>query len=128
MAFFIYSNAFFKYKFPPSQILTQSGTSLIPVFAVVRANFTTKSVSPYASFSAGVAFNTGSGFVDAGVLFNPEIGVQFNKSKDFLFHISVGYDAQQMKFPELHLNNGQPYISNIMRFSESANINLGITF
>lgn len=110
------------------RMFTQNGSSMIPVFADVRASFTEKSVSPYASFSAGMAFNTSYGFKDAGFLFNPEIGIQFNKNKDFLFHISIGYDMQQMKFPVIHADGLNSYITNVIRFSESANINIGITF
>jgi hypothetical protein len=107
----------------------KSTTTMIPIFADFRASFLPKPISPYASFSVGMSFNTASGFKDAGWMFHPEIGIQINKSKDILVHITVGYDVQQLKF--LTLDNSDPWnpkLGTVMRFSESGNINLGITF
>lgn len=110
------------------RILPESETTMIPVFADFRASFMPKPVTPYASFSAGMSFNTAYGFKDAGWMFHPEVGVQFNKTKEMLFHISVGYDVQQMKFVTFDVFNPGLISGTKMRFSESANINFGITF
>lgn len=104
-------------------------TTMIPVFADFRASFLAKPISPYLSFSAGMSFNTASGFKDAGWMFHPEIGVQINKSKDVLLHLTVGYDVQQLKFATIdNTNPWNPQFGTIIRFSESGSINLGVTF
>ena len=97
--------------------------SLIPLFLDFRWKPLDKPLSPYVAFSAGYAWDASHGFDDAGFLFNPQIGLQINKSSDMMFHIGFGYEIQQMEFPNLSQMGGV-----IMRFSEALSINAGITF
>jgi hypothetical protein len=98
-----------------------AGFSVIPLFLDFRYRLPNKEISPFAAFSAGYAWDGSHGFQDAGFLFNPQIGLQLNKHPDFMFHIGFGYEIQQMRF----ITGFNTYI---IRFSEAASFNLGMTF
>lgn len=97
--------------------------SLIPLFLDIRYKPLDRPLSPYVAFSAGYAWDASHGFDDAGFLFNPQIGLQINKSADMMFHIGFGYEIQQMEFPNMQQLGGV-----IMRFSEALSVNAGVVF
>ena len=99
-------------------------STLLPLFLNGRYRFTDKSIAPYISMAAGFSWDASNSFDDAGFLYNPTIGVEINKNKDFMFHIGLGYEMQQMKFLEIRGTSLNP----IIRISEAASINIGVTF
>ena len=100
------------------------GTVTIPVFADIRAQLIHKNVNPFAAVSVGVGLNKSDDFL--GLLVNSSLGVKFNTANNLSYHFSLGYDTQQMRFAARWKDT--QYIHYIIRFSESANINIGVTF
>lgn len=98
-----------------------SGFSVIPVFLDFRYKPFDKPISPYVGMSAGYGWDASHGFHDAGFMYNPQIGLQLNTNKDFMLHLGVGYDIQQMRF-------ATSWNSYVIRYSEAVSVNLGLVF
>ncbi|MCC6817691.1 MAG: hypothetical protein IT245_02195 [Bacteroidia bacterium] len=104
----------------------ESETPIIPLFADFKYTFMQKNISPIFGFSAGFSFNPQDGFKGEGFLFNPSLGVQIQGKGNTRFNIGLNYQTQQLNF--LVLSDDLMYFNNIIRFSESAGITLGLVF
>ena len=105
--------------------------AFIPIYANGRYNLSpVKSVVPFASLSAGVAFNSDEGLNEGGLMVNPAIGVYLNKFSSILVNLSIGYDVMDVPFYEVKALPYFPYtaISRRIRSTESFVFNVGITF
>jgi hypothetical protein len=105
---------------------TESKFTLIPLYADFKYRFLNQKVSPMFGFSAGFSFNPNNGFEGEGFLFNPCIGAQIKGPQNMRFNIGINYQTQQMNF--LVLEPGGAFFTNVIRFSESAGITLGLMF
>lgn len=105
---------------------TESKFTLIPLYADFKYSFLDQKVSPMFGFSAGFSFNPNNGFEGEGFLFNPCIGAQIKGPQNMRFNIGINYQTQQMNF--LVLEPGGKFLTNVIRFSESAGITLGLVF
>jgi hypothetical protein len=101
-------------------------TITIPFFVDFRAQFYHKNLCPYVSIAGGGALNTNDDFF--GTLVNPSLGIKLNTKKNIIYQFSIGYDAQQIRFLKIVGSPWDPQIFHTIQFSESATINLGITF
>ncbi len=105
--------------------------AFIPIYANGRYNLSPSKVAvPFASLSAGVAFNSDEGLSEGGLVVNPAIGVYLNKFNSVLVNLSIGYDLMDVPFFELKTLPVFPYstISRRIRSTESFVFNVGITF
>jgi hypothetical protein len=105
---------------------TESKFTLIPLYADFKYTFLKQMVSPMFGFSAGFSFNPNNGFEGEGFLFNPSIGAQIKGPKNTRFNIGLNYQTQQMNF--LVLEPGGRFLTNVIRFSESAGLTFGFVF
>jgi hypothetical protein len=105
---------------------TESEMTLIPLYADFKYSFLNQKVSPMFGFSAGFSFNPNSGFEGEGFLFNPSLGTQIKGKNNMRYNISLNYQTQQLNF--LVLEPGGAFLTNVIRFSESAGLTLGIVF
>jgi len=104
----------------------ESEMTLIPLYADFKYLFLNQKVSPMLGFSAGFSFNPNNGFEGEGFLFNPSIGTQIKGKHKTRYNISLNYQTQQINF--LVLEPGGSFMTNAIRFSESAGITLGLVF
>jgi hypothetical protein len=105
---------------------TESEMTLIPLYADFKYSFLNQKVSPMFGFSAGFSFNPNNGFEGEGFLFNPSLGAQIKGKNKMRYNISLNYQTQQLNF--LVLEPGGAFLTNVIRFSESAGLTLGIVF
>jgi hypothetical protein len=105
---------------------TESEMTLIPLYADFKYSFLDQKVSPMFGFSAGFSFNPNNGFEGEGFLFNPSLGAQIKGKNKMRYNISLNYQTQQLNF--LVLEPGGAFLTNVIRFSESAGLTLGIVF
>ncbi|MCL3782208.1 hypothetical protein EMN47_17610 [Prolixibacteraceae bacterium JC049] len=92
---------------------------LIPVFANLKTNFSTKSISPYFSFIIGYSFLPEHSFEGAGIIVNPAIGIDF-KISNTSTNVGIGYEIQ-------HRHVGYLNESNIYKNSNAISIHIGIS-
>lgn len=104
----------------------ESEMTLIPLYADFKYSFLDQKVSPMFGFSAGFSFNPNNGFEGEGFLFNPSLGAQIKGKNKMRYNISLNYQTQQLNF--LVLEPGGAFLTNVIRFSESAGLTLGIVF
>ncbi len=104
----------------------ESEMTLIPLYADFKYSFLNQKVSPMFGFSAGFSFNPNNGFEGEGFLFNPSLGAQIKGKNKMRYNISLNYQTQQLNF--LVLEPGGAFLTNVIRFSESAGLTLGIVF
>ena len=105
--------------------------AFIPIYANGRYNLSPSKVAvPFASLSAGVAFNSDEGLSEGGLVVNPAIGVYLNKFSSILVNLSIGYDIMDVPFFEIKTLPVFPYstVSRRIRSTESFVFNVGITF
>ncbi len=111
---------------------TASGfPSFIPLYANGRYNLTpSHNVVPFASLSAGVAFNSTDGLNEGGLVINPAVGVHINKFSSFMINASIGYDLMDVPFYEPKTLPDYPFVtlSRRIRTTEAFVFNVGITF
>lgn len=105
---------------------TESEFTIIPLYADFKYAFLDRKVTPLLGLSAGFSFNPNDGFKGEGVLINPSIGAQIKGKGNMRFNISLNYQTQQLNF--LVPGPGGLYLTNVIRFSESAGMTLGLVF
>lgn len=107
---------------------TEGGESatLIPIFADLRANITSKNIAPYVAFGIGYSFNASDSFSGIGLLINPTAGVGFKMKTRSILHVGLGYEMQRTKATYSDYYNNYYYESS--ETTGAISLNVGISF
>ena len=92
----------------------------IPLYIDFRTNIPTrKKISPYLAFDIGYNYSLDDRVPTKGFFLNPSIGIYFKNSSDVIINIGIGFEEQNINFP----NEDNFYL-----LDRSFNFNIGITF
>jgi len=69
-------------------------STLIPVFADFRANFSNKRISPFFSMDVGYLFDASNDFTGVGLFLSPTFGVHFKVEGKFSIYAGMSYRLQ----------------------------------
>ena len=107
-------NAIYGYRFNPYFYMgagtgfhyySDMETTIMPVFADFKINFTNGKVVPYADLRAGYGFFLAKANSNAGAYLAPSLGIRFFAKRKGHLNLSVGYNCQWMKVICINWNN-----------------------